>query len=147
VPFETGLNLLWACVAAAALGVLVWSEFACRHESTRAARASRSLAVLFAVLFLFPCVSASDDLLTLQNLQFTLETADEIRHSLPHRSPESRSGVRLAQFFEALQTFPLAALYALLLTLLLLAFLAPAAASACNLRVPAVCGRAPPVTL
>lgn len=63
---ETTLNLLWVGLGIAALGTAMWWEIR-RPRSSAAARLRRLLCVLVGVIFLFPCISFSDDLLSLAN--------------------------------------------------------------------------------
>lgn len=64
---ETTLNLLWVGLGVAALGTALCREFRRRPGSSAAARLRRLLCVLVGVIFLFPCISLSDDLLALAN--------------------------------------------------------------------------------
>lgn len=134
MPSEIVLNGLWAFVGISALSLLAWREL----RSHPAARATRIWAVLFAILFLFPCVSESDDLLAFQNPRFTLEIRgdDEERHT-----------PQLERLFTALQTCPPAALHALFLTLVCIALIRTSSAAAFGLRLAAERGRAPPLPL
>ncbi len=134
--FETGLNLVWACVAVCAFGVFVRRELRSRRGARRG-RAGRLLVLVFAILFLFPCVSESDDLLSLQHLRLMQQTQAEWS--------ERSNGSHLARFFETLQQFPLAARYALLLALLFVAWMTPAVVRVRDRRLPVECGRAPPM--
>jgi hypothetical protein len=64
---ETTLNLLWVGLGIAALGTALCWEFRRRPRSSAPARLHRLLCVLVGVIFLFPCISFSDDLLSLGN--------------------------------------------------------------------------------
>ena len=63
---ETTLNLLWVGLGLAALGTALCWEFR-RRTSSAPLRLRRLLCVLVGVIFLFPCISFSDDLLSLGN--------------------------------------------------------------------------------
>jgi hypothetical protein len=144
VPFEILLNALWVCLGVSALGLLACRELQRPSPGQADARSRRILAVVFAILFLFPCVSESDDLLTLQNLQFTLETRGEVGTPLPQNSSDERPGLHLERFFATLQTFQPAALYTVLVTLLCIALIRAASVTAFGRCPVAARGRAPP---
>lgn len=146
--FETALNILWVCLAVAAFGVLVSSELLYRSRSTRAERGSRMLSLVLAIIFLFPCVSASDDLLSFHNLQFTLETRGEVGSPLPHSSTNNdKPNTHLARLFEALQNFQIPAHYFLLLTLCFLGLVISLDRVTCRRCFHSRSGRDPPVAL
>lgn len=118
MSFESLLNTLWVCIAITALSVLVFSELRRCRRTSRAARWSRLLSVVFAIVFLFPCVSCSDDLLSLQNWQLTSEPGGALRTSIPGSSNDEKPALYLQQFFEGLlQNFEVAALHSILLSL------------------------------
>jgi len=142
VSFESLLNLLWACMGLGALVGLAWSETR-RVGCDWRARAGRLLAVVFAIIFLFPCVSESDDLMTMQALQFTFETRGELGSTSPS-DPYEKPAARLERFFESLQTFQIAALCSLLLVLQCIAFLRSPSARPSERRLLVASGRAPP---
>jgi hypothetical protein len=64
---ETTLNLIWVGLGFAALGTALCWEFQRRARSSAPLRLRRLLCVLVGVIFLFPCISFSDDLLSLAN--------------------------------------------------------------------------------
>jgi hypothetical protein len=143
VSFETILNVLWLSMGFGALGALAWSETG-RSRSGWKARAGRLLAVLFAIVFLFPCVSESDDLMTLAALPFTLETRGAMGNPAPRDPGGDKPVAHLERFFESLQTFQIPALCGLVLTLRLVAFIACPVARASERWLTVACGRAPP---
>ncbi len=57
MTFETILNLVWA-----GFGLLAWSALGLRERPFARARWRHSVTLLLALVSLFPCVSASDDL-------------------------------------------------------------------------------------
>jgi hypothetical protein len=144
VNFEILLNALWVCLAAVTLGVTLGIEYCSRRNCATRIRASRIAAALFAIIFLFPCISESDDLLTLQNLQFTFETRGEMGNPLPGNPSDAKPGIYLARFFQDLQSFRVTAFCIFVPTLLFTALVIPAAAVIPGWALPATPGRAPP---
>jgi hypothetical protein len=144
VSFEAVLNILWVCLGLGAFSVLGWSEVCTQEQTAFRSRSRRFLCVVFATLFLFPCVSESDDLWTLANLQFPVGTRGEVGNPDPQKSPETRSELYLARFFEGLANFDVASPCALIVALLFIALVIAACAAALGGRLAAVSGRAPP---
>jgi len=64
---EAALNLIWALVGVVALGLLGVAELR-RGVATLRSRCRRCIAVLIATVALFPCISASDDMVCLELL-------------------------------------------------------------------------------
>lgn len=67
--FDVALNLIWAIVGAVSLLILGASELR-RGATTLRSRCRRGMAVFIATVALFPCISASDDLVCLKQLNF-----------------------------------------------------------------------------
>jgi ABC-type phosphate/phosphonate transport system permease subunit len=143
VPFEAALNLLWVSLALGALCLLGWTEISRSPLTARRTRSKRLLAVVFAILFLFPCISESDDLLSFQNFQFTPETRGELGAPSP-QNPGDEQPDHLVRFFTSLQTFQIAALYTVLAILLYVALVFATRANPCERHLAAACGRGPP---
>jgi hypothetical protein len=143
VSFEAILNALWLATGLCALGALAWGEPRRAHSGPKA-RARRLLAVLFAIVFLFPCVSESDDLMTLAALPSPPGTRGEMGNPLPPDPGGDKSAVHLERFFESLQTLRIPAQCGLLLTLLLMALIACPGARASERWLTVASGRAPP---
>jgi hypothetical protein len=143
VSFETILNVLWLSMGLCAFGALAWAETG-RAQSGWKARTGRLLAVLFAIIFLFPCVSASDDLMTLAGLPSAPETRGTMGNPLPRDPGGDKPLARLERFFESLQTFRIPAPRGLQVTMLLVALVAGPGARASERWLTVACGRAPP---
>jgi hypothetical protein len=104
---EITLNLLWVAIGLAALGALAAAEV-CRPEGRAGYCSRRLLSVLLAVVFLFPCVSSSDDLLTLEDFQVSVH--NDLNAGEPDRTTQDGAIARhLERLFENLQTLQLAA--------------------------------------
>jgi hypothetical protein len=80
----TFLNLLWLFVALAAVSAVLLSER--RRISTSAARSQRVVSVVLVTVSLFPCVSASDDVISFAYVSAGLETRSGFGHSAPDQS-------------------------------------------------------------
>jgi len=142
VSSETTLNAVWAGIGLVAMCLFAWIEIRRRPNSDWKARGVRFFAMAFAMLCLFPCISESDDLLSLQNLQFTAETRGELETSVPQ--PQDDASSNLAHYFEALQTIRLALMLAMVLMLTFLAAIGASPVAECERRLAAVPSRAPP---
>lgn len=146
MPFEGALNLLWACLALAAFCLLGRSELSASSLTARRMRSRRLLAVVFAALFLFPCISESDDLLSFRNFQFTPETRGEVGAPSTQNSDDEQPD-HLVRFFSSLQTFRIAALSAVLSILTCVAMVVSARTASFERCLSAACGRGPPALL
>jgi len=105
----TFLNLIWLFVAFAASAAVLLSER--RRTSTRAARCQRLTSVLLATVSLFPCVSASDDVISFAYVSAGLETRSGFGHSVPDHS-DANAVVYLA--LQNLEHLQITAFYTLL---------------------------------
>jgi hypothetical protein len=138
MSFEAALNLVWALVGAGSVGLLVCAEM--RPQNRRAGRLGRIFALVLAVIFLFPCVSESDDLLTLDHLQFTPATVGQSGSRQPHAA-----GLQLVRLFENLGNTRISASFSLALILcFFFAITLFRIRTAPDRRGFCVCGRAPP---
>ena len=146
MPFEGALNLLWAGLALAAFCLLGRAELSRSPLTTRRTRSRRLLAVVFAALFLFPCISESDDLLSFRNFQFTPETRGEVGAPATQNSNDEQPD-HLVRFFTSLQTFRIAALSAILSILTCVAMVVSTRSDAFERRLAVACGRGPPAFL
>ncbi len=142
---ELGLNLLWVCCALCALGMFAAGETR-RTAAGAKGRFARALAIVFALVVLFPSVSESDDRLNLLNLPFTAETRGEVTTPAPQRSSGDRPSTSLVRAFESLEHATIAAPYAYLPTVLAVCFVLPKAARVSGHLIPVISGRAPPAT-
>ncbi len=143
MTFEAALNLLWALVGVAALGVLGVSELRRRRATTVRARCRRGLAVLIATVALFPCVSASDDLVRFEHFQLNLKTHAGVGTSLPEKA-NPRPALYLARLLEALENFQISAVGWLFVTLGFFALIRVVCKLSCERSLPSPTGRAPP---
>src|SRR4051794_18954591 len=75
VYVNTMLNLAWAAVCLATFAWFIGFERR-RAAGTRRARTYRALAISLALVSLFPCVSASDDLVRMQFFGASATPAD-----------------------------------------------------------------------
>ncbi len=136
---ETGLNLLWAAIAVSALGVWIVS-------SRRALTWNRALSLILAIIFLFPCVSSSDDLLSLSTLHYN-DAREHLGSPTAHHPADSRPAYYLERFFDSLQNFQTISVCLLALTLCFFALAARPARQALKRHPLTFTGRAPPFPL
>jgi len=95
------LNLIWLFVALAALGTVLLSEQ--RRPSSGAAARRRLVSVLLVTVSLFPCVSASDDLINFAYVSAGLETRSGFGHTVPRDSDAPTVIYLVLQSLEHLQ--------------------------------------------
>ena len=135
VHLTTALNLLWGLLAGIAFSVYARNEAGHGSRSRRGAW-RRFSAVAIIVLALFPCISASDDI-----LGFAALTPSGQQNS----SVEDRVSLQLASLLQSLEQIQIAEVFSLVLAL---SFFGLVTLSWYELRVcrlPALPGRAPPV--
>lgn len=143
MTFSATLNLIWASIAAVALGAFGLLEFRSRLSNSAGGWLRRSACVLLAAVVLFPCVSASDDLYWLQAVRFSSETGGGTGTPLPNRSDEKPS-VHLARLFEALGNFTVSGVYLLSFTFCFFALLRSPSSVSHERYLPPSVGRSPP---
>ena len=108
---ETILNLIWLLLSAAFLAAVGFSDMRRSRRANRISRPKRLVAVFIAALFIFPCISASDDLWAFQNLLAIPESRKVLQS--PFVETSEIPTWRLARFFESLQSFPLSLAFSL----------------------------------
>lgn len=113
MSIASGLNLFWALTVLVALGVLVHAER--RRRARLRDRCRRGFAVFLAAVALFPCISASDDLVRFG----AMPGAESARATVSTISAESSQGrsVHLARLLQVLESFQLSSAAWLALTL------------------------------
>jgi hypothetical protein len=101
-----GLNLFWALGAVAAIGLLAFRER--RRVSRLRDRCRRGFVVFLAAVALFPCISASDDLVRFGVMPAALRgQGTKVEAAVPASSGSSHA-VHLARLLEALESFQIA---------------------------------------
>jgi hypothetical protein len=141
MTFDGALNLVWLLVGAAALGVLAARDM-CRRVPLWD-RCRRALAVAIACVALFPCVSASDDLVQFERLKASSLSQDEV-DALPAKRVENPA-LYLARLLESLENFQISTVRQLHVTLSLLALVGPFSNQGVERPLPSRLGRSPPV--
>ncbi len=110
---EALLNIIWGTLGLSALIALAISEVWLDAGRTGSPLGRRILCVTLATLCLFPCVSSSDDRLSMANLQFTAELREDASDRAILRTDASKPQFYLSQLFTDLQNFPIPAVGAL----------------------------------
>ena len=136
----TILNLIWLLVAAAAIGALLVSER--RRPSAAMARIHRLMAVLLVTVSLFPCVSASDDVISFAYVSAGLETRSGFGHSVPNENSTNTSVIYLA--LQNLEHLQISAFYTLLVAICFFGFVFSSAQRSVFRQSPSFASRAPP---
>ena len=136
----TVLNLIWLLVALVAMGGVLLSER--RRTSTPDARSQRLVSVLLAAVSLFPCVSASDDLINFAYVSAGLETRRGFGHSVPEDSNTSTTVIYLA--LQNLEHLQITAFYALFVALSFFGFVFCLAPQSVSRQLPSFVSRGPP---
>ena len=142
MSFETILNLIWLSVSAL---LLILLEIADVRRGSRAAgfcHSKRLVVIFLAALFIFPCISASDDIWSFQNLQ----AIPESRRLFQSRLGETNESPtwRLAHFFESLQTLTLSRAFTLSSLYCFLGLIYSPSGSTSRRSILPGFGRAPP---
>ncbi len=143
MSFNVALNVAWALMGAAALGTFAFLESRSKLVRGKAPWAYRSFCVLLAVVLLFPCVSASDDLLWFQAIPLGTEGRGSAGAPFSSKSDE-KATLHLARLLEALGNFQIASIYSLAVTLCFCAFLSSPASPSWRRYSPSSVSRAPP---
>src|SRR5712692_5437463 len=78
-------------------------------------RMQRLMAVLLVTVSLFPCVSASDDVISFAYVSAGLETRSGFGHSIPNENSDNASGIYLT--LQNLEHLQISAFYTLLVAI------------------------------
>jgi len=135
----TVLNLIWLAVTVLAVAALLVSER--RRSSSSSAKAQRLKAVLLVMVSLFPCVSASDDLINFAYVSAGLETRSGFGHSVPDNS-DNGSVIYLA--LQNLEHLQVTAFYTLFVAFCFFGFVFYEAPRSFYRQLPSFVSRAPP---
>ena len=138
----TVLNLAWLLLAVCGLAILGFSER--KRVGTPGARIRRVVSVTLVTVSLFPCVSASDDLINFAYVRAGLETRSGFGHSAP-ANPEGANTV-LYLALQALEHLQVTAVYTLLLALCFFGFISYSAPKSFLRQLPSFVSRGPPHT-
>jgi hypothetical protein len=145
LQLDTALNVVWALFCVGALVYHFRAERGRKSAGSRRARAIRALALLLAVVSLFPCVSASDDSVRFQYL-------DSQNVPGPHHSNDSKQspGTRLGtlvRLLESLESVQIPLIWALLVSLCFFTLFLAEWRKGQDRPAPKRSGRAPPCLL
>ena len=141
MTFDTALNLVWALVGGGAIGALAARDV-CRVVPLRD-RCRRSLVVFIACVALFPCVSASDDMVQFERLQVNSQSGGRVVAGLPVKRGE-KSALYLACLLESLENFQISTTCQLCAGLCLLALVGTFSDHGVERPLPSRPGRSPP---
>jgi len=136
----TILNLLWLVVAVAAVGGLMVSERG--RSSPGIARIHRLMAVLLVTVSLFPCVSASDDVISFAYVSAGLETSRGFGHSVPSEKSGNAAVIYLA--LQNLEHLQISAFYTLQVAICFFGFVFFLIRRSVLQQSPSLVSRAPP---
>jgi len=139
---ENLLNLVWLFVSAMLLFMLAQTKSPRRGERIGLSR-SKQLAILFLIsIFVFPCISASDDLWSFQNTRAIPESRTIFQTRLLEGSESANW--RLTHFFERLQSLTLSKLFVLFVLFCSVSVLTLPSSSAARRYLLLSSGRSPP---
>ena len=141
MTLDTALNLVWVLVGTAALGALAARDL-CRRVPLWD-RCRRALAVGIACVALFPCVSASDDLVQFERLKASSRSLAKVVDALAVKRVE-KPALYLARLLESLENFQISSAHRLLFTLCLLALVGTFSNQGVERPLPSRLGRSPP---
>ena len=140
---DTVLNLVWVLLALASFACLAVVELRHRRAGGLRGRVRLGLAVLAATVALFPCVSASDDLVTLKQLELRLKAPNELRLTATGKDTNERT-FYLARLLETLENFHVSVARSPELVLRTIAYLRQRNPSWAKASLPTFGGRDPP---
>lgn len=143
MSFDVALNLVWALVGAAALGLVAVRETQRRTLSVGWDQCRRALAVFIASVALFPCVSASDDMVRFERLRVSSQKACDAVGSLPEERGE-KSVLYLARLLESLECCEISTPCQVPVALPLLALVGATRHQSVERPLPCPLGRSPP---
>lgn len=126
----------------AAVGALLVSERG--RSSAGMSRMQRLMAVLLVTVSLFPCVSASDDVINFAYVSAGLETRSGFGHSVPNENSDSASVIYLA--LQNLEHLQISAFYTLLVAICFFGFVFFSSQRSVFRQSPLFVSRAPPQT-
>jgi hypothetical protein len=135
----TALNLVWLSVAVFAVAAVLVSEL--RRRSSLSARGHSVMAVSLVMVSLFPCVSASDDLINFAWVSAGLETRSGFGHSAPESSDTDTVVYLALQNLEHLQV---TAFYTLIVAFCFFGFVGSSTPRSVLRQRPSVVSRGPP---
>ena len=135
----TVLNLIWLLVAVGALAAVLISER--RRCSTPRGGAQRIIAVLLVTVSLFPCVSATDDVISFAYVSARNETRSGFGHSAPD-NPDTNSVIYLA--LQNLEHLQITAFYTLIVALRCFGLVCLGTPRSVLRQLPSVVSRGPP---
>jgi hypothetical protein len=135
----TILNLIWLFVAVASIAALLVSER--WRPAVRDAKLQRLMSVVLVMVSLFPCVSASDDVINFSYVSAGLETRSGFGHSVPEDS-NTTSIIYLA--LQNLEHLQITAFYTLFVALCFFGFVFYSSPRSVLRKSPSFVSRAPP---
>ena len=137
VYLTTALNVIWATLGFLALLAFFISE---RRGIlvARGSRVRRFAAVSVIVLSLFPCVSASDDILGLAELGV------KAQHHTSRGTLPDKSSLQLSHLLQALENLQIATIFFFACVSLCFGFIFHARHESIARQLPCLLGRAPP---
>ena len=112
------------------------------RSSAGMARIHRLMAVLLVTVSLFPCVSASDDVISFAYVSAGLETRSGFGHSVPNESSTNTSVIYLA--LQNLEHLQISAFYTLVVAICFFGFVFFSAQRSVLRQSPSFASRAPP---
>jgi hypothetical protein len=135
----TVLNLIWLLAAVGSVFAVLVSERSRRATSTTSGQ--RLLSVLLVMVSLFPCVSASDDVINFAYVSAGLETRSGFGHSGPDNSDTDTVIYLVLQNLEHLQ---ITAFYTLFVAFLFFGLVSISTPRSVLRQLPSFVSRGPP---
>ncbi len=142
----TALNFSWALIGVFALCLFLAAERRRSAICAAGGRMRRFFAVVVVILSLFPCVSASDDVLGLSYLRTDRPGNNSHNTSFPDSGKE-KSAIQLAHLLQSLENLQVCAFFALLCSFSFFCLVFLSRRGSFMRQVPCAAGRAPPSLL
>jgi hypothetical protein len=135
----TVLNLVWLLTAVGSVAAVIVGER--RRRGTSSASGQRLLSVLLVMVSLFPCVSASDDVINFAYVSAGFETRSGFGHSGPESSDTDTVIYLVLQNLEHLQV---TAFYTLFVAFLFFGLVSISTPRTVLRQLPSFVSRGPP---
>ncbi len=137
------LNLVWGLMAVGSLAAFGLAELRGRRRSKSRRPWHQGLAVFVAAVALFPCISASDDILRFEQLEVGAQAEAKLRAPASKKS-SPKPAAYLARLLEALENFRTAGASKPLVARCCLTLVPTGSHRNCERSLPSSTGRSPP---
>jgi hypothetical protein len=141
LALDSALNLLWLAIGIGCLCLLAWFERKHHRHAAWRPRLMRTIAMLAITVSLFPCVSGSDDEVSL----FTLFHSGQRGANTPLEDSKEKTMQHLARLLDVIESYQIAGVWSFVITLCFLMFVVVVRPIRIDCHLIFATGRAPPI--